>query len=178
MFDIFRRYKTQIHTTHITWSITAVDPRHLKDKEYYISLTKNYCVTISIKIISSIHIFILKKQQISESHELKKPLPFLTSPTQKCTQKWLNQLLAFLNLYQHAKNQFVPSVQFWDTVNLESHDQTGHTNFLPCPPKKISSFQLLILSNKVNFRVSSHDWAHPFLTIPTPWTCTSMQKIS
>ena len=38
-----------------------------------------------------------------------------------------------MNLYQHAKNQFIPSI---------------HS------------------SNKVNFRVFSHDWPNPFLTTP------------
>ena len=48
-----------------------MDPWHLKVKEYDISLTKNYCVTISIKKTSSIHKFVLKVQQILESRELK-----------------------------------------------------------------------------------------------------------
>ena len=43
--------------------------RHLKVKEQHISLTKNYCIIVSIKIISSVHIFILKIQQILESRE-------------------------------------------------------------------------------------------------------------
>ena len=71
-------------------------------------------------MISSIHVFILKIQQILGSHELKRPMSFLTKPTQKS----LSQLLAFLDLYQHAKNQFTPSeIQ----SILESHDQTSHT---------------------------------------------------
>ena len=53
-----------------TRSTTAGDPRHLKVKKQHISLTKNYCITISIKIISSIHIFIFKIQVLG-SHELK-----------------------------------------------------------------------------------------------------------
>ena len=40
---------------------------------------------------------------------------FLTKPTQKSS----DQLLAFTNFYQHAKYQFIPSVHFWDRVNLE-----------------------------------------------------------
>ena len=43
------------------------------------------------------------------------PHLFLTILT---AQKLLKQLLAFLNLYQHAKNQFIPSSRSWDTVNL------------------------------------------------------------
>ena len=42
-----------------------------------------------------------------------------------------------MNLYQHAKNQFTPSVHFSDAIN---------------------------------FKVSSHDWPHPFLTMATPKT--------
>ena len=53
------------------------------------------------------------------------------------TQKNFDQLLIFVNLYQHAKNQFIPSVHSSDTVN---------------------------------FKVPSHDWPHPFLTMPTPKT--------
>ena len=53
------------------------------------------------------------------------------------TQKIFDQLLSFVNLYQHAKNQFIPSVHSSDTVN---------------------------------FKVPSHDWPHPFLTMPTPKT--------
>ena len=34
------------------------------------------------------------------------------------TQKSLNQLLAFLNLYQKAKNQFISSVYSWETDNF------------------------------------------------------------
>ena len=44
-------------------------PPHLKVKEPDISLTKNYCITINIKIISFFHIFTLKIQ-ILGSHEL------------------------------------------------------------------------------------------------------------
>ena len=54
-----------------TRSTTAVGHRHLKVKDKDISQTKNYCITNSIQKISSIHIFILKIQQILESHELK-----------------------------------------------------------------------------------------------------------
>ena len=66
-----------------TKSTTAVDPWHFKVKEYDISLTKNYCINISIQKISSIYKLILKVQQILGSHELKKPWPFLSTLTQK-----------------------------------------------------------------------------------------------
>ena len=40
--------------------------------------------------------------------------PLLTMPTQKV----YDQLLIFVNLYQHAKNQFILSVHSLDAVNF------------------------------------------------------------
>ena len=96
-------------------------------------------------------------------------------------QKSLNQLLAFLNLYQHAKNQFITSAHFWDTVSFKV--PWPDTQFWPCPPKK-NFDQLLIFVNlhhhakKQLFNlfilqvqsvwVPSPGWAHPFLTMPSP----------
>ena len=49
-------------------STTVVDWHfEVKDIEYDVGLTKNYCLTVSMQIISSDHILI---QQILESHEL------------------------------------------------------------------------------------------------------------
>ena len=52
-------------------SKTAVD-WHLKvkDTEYDVDLTKNYCITVNMQKISSFNKLILKIQQILESHEL------------------------------------------------------------------------------------------------------------
>ena len=124
-------------------STTAVD-WHLRvtNKKCNVGLMKNYCITVSIQKISSIHNLI---QQILESHELNDqsqfwpgppknhwnnfllswicttmqkissfhqfihnfrvpwpdcPHPFLTMPIQKN----FDQLLIYVNLYQHAKN--------------------------------------------------------------------------
>ena len=48
-----------------------MDRQHLKVKEKDLSLTKHYCITISIQKISSINKFIIDKQQTLGSHELK-----------------------------------------------------------------------------------------------------------
>ena len=60
-------------TFNITRSTTAVNPQHLKVKWQDICLTKNYCISINIRRISSnfIHKFIIKIHQILGSHELK-----------------------------------------------------------------------------------------------------------
>ena len=146
-----------------------MEPWHLKD----ISLTKNYCITINIKIISSIHIFIFKVQVLG-SHELKSHC-HLWRGTLK--NDWIN---------------FQPScictrMQRFRLYILESHDWPHP--FLTMPTQQIfdqlltvinlhqhakNQFILLVhSSDRVNFRVPSHDWPLPFLTTPTPKFSTS-----
>ena len=99
------------------------------------------------------------------------------------TLKPLNQILAFLNLYQHAKKISLFHLFFFEIPSiLESHDQTSHTYFWPCPPKELlTSFWFLGIfismqkkfpsarsSDRVNWRVPSADWPHLFLTMSTP----------
>ena len=55
-----------------TRTTTVVNPQHLNVKED-INLTKNYCITIIIQKISSVHKLTLKMQQILEFHELTSP---------------------------------------------------------------------------------------------------------
>ena len=86
--------------TAVNWHLKV------KDTEYNVGLTKNYCITVSMEKSSSIHKLIW---QVLGSHELNGNAQ---------TQKSLKLLLAFLNLHQHAKNQFIPSTHSWDTVNF------------------------------------------------------------
>ena len=51
-----------------TRSKTTVDSWHLEVKQKDISLTKSYCITVSVQKISSIHKFIFKIKQILGSH--------------------------------------------------------------------------------------------------------------
>ena len=97
------------NTTGVEWHLKV------KDIEYDVSLTKNYFTAVSMHKISSIHKAILKIQQILGSHELNGHAWFLPMPTQKSSK----YVLAFLNLHQHVKNQFVASILSWDTVNFE-----------------------------------------------------------
>ena len=78
--------------------------------EYNISLTKNYCIIVSIQKISSIYILI---QQISGVSWSKWPCPFLTTPTQNSVNFQLSWICSSMQ-----KNQFIPSVHSWDTVNF------------------------------------------------------------
>ena len=84
--------------TAVNWHLKV------KDIEYNVGLTKSYWITVSMQKISSIHKLI---QQILGSHELNGHI-----------QKSLKLVLVFLNLHQHAKNQFIPSTHSWDTVNF------------------------------------------------------------
>ena len=99
------------------------------------------------------------------------------------TRKSMTQLLASLNLYQHAKNQFIPSVHFWDKVNFRVPWPDWSHPFFTVPTQKIFD-QLLVFANlyqhakksftssvhssyTVNFRVLQPDWPHSFLIMLT-----------
>ena len=55
----------------------------------------------SMQKISSFHLFIPEIQPILESHDIGWPHLFLTT----LTQKNFDELLIYVDLYQHAKNQ-------------------------------------------------------------------------
>ena len=77
--------------------------------------------------ISSIHKFIFKMQEILGFYEL-------------------TILLAFLNFYKDAKNRFIWSVYFWDTVNFRVPWPDKPHPFLTMPTQKFFD-QLLIFVN-------------------------------
>ena len=89
-------------------------------------------------------------------------------------------------MYQHAKNQFIPSVHSSDTVNFRVLPPKGPHQFLMLTPKIFNHLLICVnlyqhaknqliptvhSSDTVNFRVQNSDWLHPFLTM-------SNQKIS
>ena len=67
-------HRTLPATTRGPTSTTAVD-EHLKvkDREYNVGLTKNYCITVIMLKISSIHEGILKIQLILGPHQIATP---------------------------------------------------------------------------------------------------------
>ena len=129
-------------TDRKTRSTTAVENQHLKIKEWDISLTKIITSLLAFRKISSIHKIILKMQQILGSQELKRLWPFLTMSTQKS----LNQPFAFLNLYQHGKNMFIPSVHFLDTVNLRAPSPDWPHSFFTMPTPKVSNYFFICMN--------------------------------
>ena len=161
---------------HIQPSTTGGPPPFKSQRRYQ---SKNYCIPLSIQKISSVHKLILKMPQILRSYELTcHGQPFLITPT-----KILNQLLAFLNLYQHAKKSVYSICSFWDTVNFKVPWSDLSHWFLTMPTQKfwsafnfcesLSSCKKSIIlflhsSDTVSFRVPSPDWSHPLLTMPVP----------
>ena len=131
----FHHFQRAFMEANKTISTTDVDPWNLKVKGLDIHVTKNCCITINIQKISSIHKFNLKVTRT------KRPCQFLMP-----NQKSFSQLSAFLNLYQNAKNQFTPSVHFWDTVNFRVMWPDWPRPFLIMHTQKIFD-QLLVYVN-------------------------------
>ena len=62
--------QTGPRTTAVDWHLK------IKDTEYDVALTKNYCITVSIQKISSFPKLTIKIQQILGTHELNGHAPF------------------------------------------------------------------------------------------------------
>ena len=92
--------------------------------------------------------------------------------------KIFDLLLIFVNLCQHAKNQFIPSVHPSDTVGFRVLSRDWPHPYLTIPTPKM--FNHLLISMKlylhaiyqlitsvhswdtVNFRVQKSDWLNPY----------------
>ena len=105
------------------------------------------------------HKFILKIQQILGSHELQ----------DMATPKISSQLLICINLYQHAKNQLIPSAH-WDTVNFRVQRTDWPHPFLFMPKHKISNQHLLFVNfyqHAKNEAVIDFFWKNSWCKNPT-----------
>ena len=112
------KFKQIVYNTILTRSTTAVDPQHLKFKEWDISLTKNYWIIIKTKTITSIHIFIFKTQVLG-SHELKSHCHFsLNQLSVKIQSKMTESTFSLPAFVVTRKKSAISSVQFWDKVNF------------------------------------------------------------
>ena len=102
----------------------------LKNKKYDVGLITNYCITVSMQKISSIHKLI---QQILGSHELTDRAHFWPG-----TPK--NHWNSFKLYWICTSKQKISSFH-WFILDiqpiLESCDQAGHTHFCPCIAKKM-----------------------------------------
>ena len=109
-------------TNSVDWHLKA------KNKKCNVALIKNYCITVSMQKISSIHKLI---QQILGYHKLNDHVHFWPDPPKN---HWNNFLLSWICTTMQkisSFHQFTLEIQ----PILESCDQTGHTHFWPCPSK-------------------------------------------
>ena len=91
---------------------STVDQSHPK----IIEATFNFPELVqACKKISLFHLFILEIQSNLKSLDQTPHTHFLTMPFQKI----FDQLLIFMNLHQHAKDQFISSISSRDIVNLK-----------------------------------------------------------
>ena len=101
----------------------------VKDIEYNVGLTKNYCITVSMQKISSIHKLI---QQILGSHELNDHPHFWPGPPKNLWNNFLFSWICTTMQKISLLHQFILEIQ----PILESRDQTDPTHFWPHPSKK------------------------------------------
>ena len=109
-------------TTAVDWHLKA------KNKKCNVGLIKNYCITVSMQKISSIHKLI---QQILGSHELNDHAHFWPGPPKN---HWNNFLLSWICTTMQkisSFHQFILEIQ----PILGSCGQTGCTHFWPRPSK-------------------------------------------
>ena len=108
-------------TTGVDWHL------RVKNKKFDVGLTKNYCITVSMQKISSIHKLI---QEIFGSHELKEHTHFRRGQPKN---HWNNFLLSWICTTMQKISSFHHFIEIQPI--LEPCDQTDHTYFWPCPSK-------------------------------------------
>ena len=85
--------------------------------------------------------------------------------------------MAFLNLHQHTKNQFIPSIHSWDTVNFRVLWPNWPDPFLPVPTQiffdlliyvnfyqypKDQAISLICSRDRVDWKILQLDWLRIF----------------
>ena len=100
----------------------------VKNIVYNVGLTNNYCITVSMKKVSSIHKFI---QEILGSHELNDCTQFWPGPPKKHWNSFLLSWICAIKQNVSSFHQFILEIQ----PILESCHLTGHTHFWPCLSK-------------------------------------------
>ena len=149
---------------------TADYPQHLQVEED-ISLTKN-CITISIQKISSIHIFILKMQQILGSPELTGHNHFGPHPPKN---NWINfQLSSICTSMQNISSFHLFILKTKSNFEFQVH--TSRSHFWQClkfyepsifvdldqlAKKKMRLFHLFVLEKQLIYTSCNLiDWEH------------------
>ena len=108
--------------TAIKWHVK------IKDIEYTVGLTKNYCITVSMQKISSIHKLI---QLILGSHELNNHTYFWPGPLKN---HWNNFFISWICTTMQKISSFHQFILEIQSI-LESCEQTRHTHFWQRPSR-------------------------------------------
>ena len=150
---------------NLTRSTIAVDPRDSKVKEQDISLTKKFCITISIQKISSIHKFIIKIQQFLGYHELKKwssssKIIESTFSFPEFAPAWKKSLYSICSFLSSVTR---PATSIFDYAHPKKFSSAF--NFCDYVSACTKSVFLFVHSSDT---VPSPDWPHLFLTMLTP----------
>ena len=138
--------------TAINWHLKV------KNREHNVGLANNYCITVSMQKVSSIHKLI---QQILVSHELIDYTQFWPGPPKN---HWNNFLLSWICTTMQkisSFHQFILEIQ----PILESRDQTGHTH-LAMP--KIRLFHWFVL--RYNWLENPAIWLAENILACISWT--------
>ena len=139
-------------TTAVDWHLKA------KNKKCNVGLIKNYCITVSMQKISSIHKLI---QQILGYHELNDHTHFWPGPPKNY---WNNFLLSWICTTMRKISSFHLFILEIQPI-LESRDQTGHTH-LAMP--KIRLFHWFVL--RYNWLENPAIWLAENILACISWT--------
>ena len=131
--------------------LNCSEPLAFKVKDKDVSITKKYCIPISIQKISSIHKFIFKIADFRAA-------------------------LAWLNFYQHPKNQLIRSVHFWNIGNFRVLWPDSPHSFLTMSTQQTFNHLFICMDvYQLILEIPRPDWPHPTKTFW--WTLNFCQLI-
>ena len=142
----------------------------LKSQRYRVQCwsNKNYCITVSMQKISSIHTLTFKIQQSLVSCKLSGQTYFWPHLLKN---QWHDFKLSWICTSMQKITLFHPFIFEVQSI-LESHDQTSHTHFWPHPPKNFwSNFNLceFVSTCKKPGYFTDLFWRYGWLNNPAIW---------
>ena len=122
------------------------------------------------KKISLFYLFILQIQSIIESHQQTSHTHFWP-----CPPKRFSIISICMNLYQHPKNQLIPSVHFLNTVNfIVQRPDWSHPFFDHAYPKSFDNFCEFVSACKKWGCFIRYFWRNSWLKNPAIWLTESI----
>ena len=163
--NLFHRILPAI-TRGLTSTIAVNWHLEVKDIEYNVGLTENYCITVGMQKISSIHKVV---KQILGSHVLNGKAYFWPHPPKN---HWNNFYLSWFSTTMQKISSFHQFILETQSI-LESRDQTWSHPFLTMPNSKIfwSTFNLceFVTTCKKSGYLINLFWKYGWLKNPAIW---------